>query len=849
MQFISRRLTIFVLTAIFCLPALAHLTASCVLAQSATATGSVTGTVLDPRGSALPNAAVVVKNDTTGATHKSTADSQGHFSVSGLTAGKYSVEASVPGFASTTKRGLQIAGDQSQDVAITLSVAATADQITVEATNAGSIAAQLAPMDGLLDARSARTEISTAFIQNFTSPISDFSELLQMAPGTFSVNANGVGLGDSKTYFRGFKDGNYDITFDGIPFNDTNDPTHHSWAMFPSQWIGGIDFDRSPGSAATVGPAPYGGSINLLSKEMPTDQSIRGGVSYGSFNTLLYDAHYDSGNFGGHAHKSNLFLDVHHFTSDGYETFNFQTRNAGGLKYQYRFSEKTVFTGFAGVVWLDSNTPNIKGPTRAQVALNGDNFLLQNSDTTAVNYYIYNTYHVPTDFEYVGLKTDLGHGWHIDVKPYTYSYYNAQYYAQTPKGTGLINATNCLPIKGIRTCATDKLNSYRKYGDISTISQTSKYGVFRTGLWYEWATTNRYQTPSDPTTSNRQDDVLPNFHEKFYTNSYQPFAEYEYHATPKLSLTGGFKYAHYNQSLTQYADNGKTVGSLGGLPFVTNSGGYTSYLPSADVNYRLKGNWSVYGQFATGSIIPPSSVFDYNQTTSTTNPAPKITILPKPTTARTFQGGTVLKLKRVTFNADAYYTHFQNSYASVLDSAGETYFVQTGDSVSKGFEAETNLYLTHGLSIYANGTAGSAKYASHSVNGTTLANYNQWVASTPANTEALGLTYQQKYFDLGIFNKRIGPMWNDSGSFNQAVPIDPFTVTNMYFNYTVRNGSHFDQTKVRLTLNNVLDNHNITGVSTASSSQTFTPAAGDALTMLPGRSVTLSVTFGYAPKR
>src|ERR1019366_1593573 len=58
--------------------------------------------------------------------------------------------------------------------------------------------------------------------------VADYTELLNMAPGTFSVNPNGVGLGDGKTYFRGFKDGQYTMQADGIPFNDTNDPTHHS---------------------------------------------------------------------------------------------------------------------------------------------------------------------------------------------------------------------------------------------------------------------------------------------------------------------------------------------------------------------------------------------------------------------------------------------------------------------------------------------------------------------------------------------------------------------------------------------------------------------------------------------
>src|SRR5436190_22734189 len=87
-------------------------------------------------------------------------------------------------------------------------------------------------------ARSAQSLISSEYIRNYTSPISDYSQVLLMAPGTFSVSANGPGLGDTKTFFRGFKDGYYSMTYDGIPFNDTNDPTHHSWVFFPAQTIG-----------------------------------------------------------------------------------------------------------------------------------------------------------------------------------------------------------------------------------------------------------------------------------------------------------------------------------------------------------------------------------------------------------------------------------------------------------------------------------------------------------------------------------------------------------------------------------------------------------------------------------
>src|SRR5262249_53794679 len=184
---------------------------------------------------------------------------------------------------------------------------------------------------------------------------------------------------------------------------------------------------------------------------------------------------------------------------------------------------------------LDTNTPNAKGPTRGQVAQFGPNFLLTGDPTSPLFYKFY-TYHVPTDFEYVNFKTQLGHGWLIDFKPYTLSYYNQQFYNNS---ITTISATS----------AVDKLNSYRKYGEIFNATEVSRVGVFRAGLWYEWATTNRFQIPSDPRT--RIDAALPNFHERFLTNSAQPFAEYEFHATHRLTLTAGFKYAYFSQDLKQ----------------------------------------------------------------------------------------------------------------------------------------------------------------------------------------------------------------------------------------------------------------------------------------------------------
>src|SRR5215475_9195636 len=377
------------------------------LAQTPGNSATISGTVLDPAGMAVPNAGVSVKNEVTGTVHGATTSDEGRFSVNGLPVGSYTIEVAAPGFATARSTGLQLGANGLENISISLTVAGISQEVIV--SEFFPLAATLAPSQSSLDARSAQSVISPDYIRNFTSPIADYTEIVQMAPGTFSFAPNGAGLGDSKTFFRGFQDGDYTMTFDGIPFNDTNTPTHHSWAFFPSQFIGQTLFDRSPGSASTIGPTNFGGSINMMSYQLQPEQNIRATFSYGSFNTRLFETRYDSGRFGPGG-KSNLMLDLHQMKSDGYQTFNFQRRNAGSLKYQYLVSPKWVLTAFTSIVELKSNTPDTKVPTRAQVAKFGDNYLMVD-DPTQPNHYKYNFYHIPSDFDYVDVAGDLGHGW------------------------------------------------------------------------------------------------------------------------------------------------------------------------------------------------------------------------------------------------------------------------------------------------------------------------------------------------------------------------------------------------------------------------------------------------------
>jgi len=270
--------------------------------------------------------------------------------------------------------------------------------------------------------------------------------------------------------------------------------------------------------------------------------------------------------------------------------------------------------------------------------------------------------------------------------------------------------------------------------------------------------------------------------------------------------------------------------------------------------------------------VPPSNVYDYNHTPSAAVPTPGLLTPPKQQKSTTYQIGSVLKLQRFTLDADAYRVRFQNSYSSVIDpTTSETVNYLQPSSITQGVEFETTAVLARGLNLYLNATAANAYYAGELNAGTVTsplfvrAPSGLWVAQTPADTEMQGLTYQGRGLDLGFFNKRVGEQRVDNGAYHNQAIVSPFSTANAYVNYTVRNHSIFDQTKIRLAGNNLLNEHNPTALTLAGSpvSQTIagtnltdpfntvgpSPLNGsDNPTFMAGRSFTMSVTFGFAPR-
>src|SRR5215467_9608239 len=126
------------------------------LAQAPSRGGvTLSGKVLDPDAKVVVNAAVIARNEATNEIRTTSTDAVGHFSLSGLPVGMYTIEVAVPGFEIVRRTGVRAAEGVVEEVAIKLTVANITETVTV--STALPAAAVAAPSQGSLTARSAES--------------------------------------------------------------------------------------------------------------------------------------------------------------------------------------------------------------------------------------------------------------------------------------------------------------------------------------------------------------------------------------------------------------------------------------------------------------------------------------------------------------------------------------------------------------------------------------------------------------------------------------------------------------------------------------------------------------------
>jgi len=730
----------------------------------------------------------------------------------------------------------------------------------------GSRVAETAPITASLTTTQPQSAVSREFIDN-ANPASDFNELIALTPGvSITGTGNGQGFGETKTVIRGFQDGEYNVTYDSIPFADTNNPTHHSTAFFPSTTIETVVVDRGPGNASQLGQASFGGNVNMYSRAVKDERGGQVEGLLGNWNTFIGRAEYQSGridSLGG----ARLVINGQFLRSDGALTYSpvnsknlfaklvapIGTANTltvmstwnRNFYYQSDVNKGATCGAYATAAPAGTTLRAENCSITSNIGQFGRNYGMSN-DPARADYWKYNRTDKTTDFSYLRLQSELGSGLSMDNRGYMYGYTN-----NTLSGNGKTTASNVGGVatftyeggtvkaapsgSGPYTLASiaghiagyEKVNKYRVLGYIGQLNYEFALGKARVGGWYEHADTDRHlydfdwsnnRAPNYNETANLDLTSLASASQAYIRylqhstwDQYQLFAEFEFRPIEAIAITPGVKYVHFTRAI-----NAPVVDKSARIAMDAKAT-WTKTLPFLTVNWQPVSNVSLYGQYAEGMYVPDLSSF-YS---TSANLAQSLDAL-QPMTTTNYQVGMVWHGERFSLDVDAYAINVNNKLGNctgtLASGCDSSLTINIGQVRYKGVEGQMSVELVPGLTFLANASYNYARSVST----------GQQLAKAPFATAALGLFYRHEGTRVSFNHKITGTQFASeySGSGPRNYRIAPFGVGEFAISQEI--GERF---RLGATVSNVFNSRAITAIATGK-----TYGLDDQFSFLPPRS-------------
>lgn len=678
------------------------------------------------------------------------------------------------------------------------------------------------PSTAPLNASQPTSVVQKHTIDNMLTGTQSWADIARLTPSVNNISPNGPGLMETfGPTIRGFQNGQYNVTYDGIPIGDSNDFTQHSTSFFTNSEIGEEVIDRGPGTAETVGDATFGGTVSIRTVDpLPTTTATLNG-SYGSYNTSDNGVMLNTGALRTAGGTTAVF-NVEHIQSNGALLNAKQERTNLFGKIVIPVGSSTTVTLLADYNQLYQN-PAL-GATDQQMAQQGWNYAYS-SDPNSQAYYRYNNDHITTDLEYADVQSNFGDGFLYDGKIYTYAYYHHDLNGDDPNASGAIPNEVVLTPGGTATAGVPGqvfLNDYRSVGTIQRLQKDFDWGDIKTGVWFDHQVNTRFvQNVSltngnavnyDPSNSNGCQGTVgsnctaqePGYnnalgtierlqHNQLYT--FQPYAQADWQPIDGLTITGGVKWAYFRRALDAQVQQ-KTE-------LVT---GYThnwqKLLPSFEVKYAFTPNLSAYVQGAEGFLAPNLNTL-YTQAISVQSVQPESTI--------NFQTGLAYQDAHWSLGGDLYTIHFQNFINSKKESVNvdgspisTTVFYNAGGAIYRGVEGEAAYSFGNGITLFGNAGYNQAFQTAGQVR----------IAGAPQGTANLGAIYNANGIYASVIDQWTGGNYSgNTGTGNEANSpaggkspggwYDPYNVVNLALGYTF-NHDQPAKTPVQVKLN--LDN-------------------------------------------
>jgi len=210
--------------------------------------GTITGTVTDPAGAVIANAAVEARNTATGTVYQAATTETGNYTLAELPFGPYEVSVTVAGFKRYVRQNLTVQVAQTLRVDVTLEVGAASESVTVAAeasmlkTESGDVSSNInsetlkeLPLLGIGAAASG------------SSGIRNPNGVLQVVPGTYYVPNSNVKINGAPANTQAYHVEGQDSTNQGFPYT-------------PAQVQPGVDAIQEVSVQTSNFAAEYGGA-------------------------------------------------------------------------------------------------------------------------------------------------------------------------------------------------------------------------------------------------------------------------------------------------------------------------------------------------------------------------------------------------------------------------------------------------------------------------------------------------------------------------------------------------------------------------------------------------------------
>lgn len=184
-------------------------------ATAQTYTATLTGTVADPQGSAVPNAKVIATNQGTKLEYTAKTSDSGNYTIPFLPVGAYTISVEATGFKRLSSNEIKLEVNQTARVNLEMQVGGVSETVTIS---------DVAPI-----LQTENTTVGGVITGNTTTALPlngrNFQQLTLLVPGTINPNPGGFNdvLGQGRPYVNGNREQGNSFLLDGVSVDETID--------------------------------------------------------------------------------------------------------------------------------------------------------------------------------------------------------------------------------------------------------------------------------------------------------------------------------------------------------------------------------------------------------------------------------------------------------------------------------------------------------------------------------------------------------------------------------------------------------------------------------------------------